>query len=111
VGTSLAGDAWNNRTVLHHERLTERASVDNPLFNQQIGSLVRAAVSFPAPLSSECRPTADGEDAGLWRRQLHWQAPPPSGPAASPTSRKGCPDRSSRSTSTAFGSDENRMMG
>src|SRR6195952_1155483 len=38
VGTSVAGNAWNNRTVLHHERLTERASVNNPLFNQQIDS-------------------------------------------------------------------------
>jgi DHA2 family multidrug resistance protein len=36
VGTSIAGTEWNNRTVLHHARLTERASVDNPLFNQQI---------------------------------------------------------------------------
>jgi DHA2 family multidrug resistance protein len=38
VGTSIAGNAWNNRTVLHHERLTERASINNPLFSQQIDS-------------------------------------------------------------------------
>ena len=37
VGTSLAGNEWNNRTVLHHVRLTEVASVNNPAFNQQIG--------------------------------------------------------------------------
>jgi DHA2 family multidrug resistance protein len=36
IGTSVAGTVWNNRTVLHHERLTEAASVDNPLFNHQI---------------------------------------------------------------------------
>ncbi|MGF6483972.1 DHA2 family efflux MFS transporter permease subunit [Paraburkholderia sp. JPY419] len=36
VGTSIAGTAWNNRTILHHVRLTEQASVDNPLFAQQI---------------------------------------------------------------------------
>ncbi|MDE1181621.1 DHA2 family efflux MFS transporter permease subunit [Paraburkholderia sp.] len=36
VGTSLAGNAWNNRTVLHHERLTEQANVNNPVFNQSI---------------------------------------------------------------------------
>jgi DHA2 family multidrug resistance protein len=29
---------WNNRTILHHVRLTEQASVDNPLFNQSISS-------------------------------------------------------------------------
>ena len=38
VGTSLASAEWNNRTILHHVRLTEQASVDNPVFNQQIGS-------------------------------------------------------------------------
>ncbi len=36
VGTSLAGNAWNNRTVLHHVRLTELANAGNPLFTQQI---------------------------------------------------------------------------
>lgn len=36
VGTSIATNAWNNRTVLHHERLTEQASVDNPVFRQSI---------------------------------------------------------------------------
>src|SRR5580698_9592872 len=38
VGTSIAGNEWNNRTVLHHARLTEQATIDNPLFNQQIDS-------------------------------------------------------------------------
>ncbi|XBS68897.1 DHA2 family efflux MFS transporter permease subunit [Acerihabitans sp. KWT182] len=39
VGTSLAGNAWNNRTILHHARLTEQASIYNPLFNQQIDAI------------------------------------------------------------------------
>lgn len=38
AGTSIAGTVWNDRTVLHHVRLTEQASVDNPLFNQSISS-------------------------------------------------------------------------
>jgi len=38
VGTSIAGNEWNSRTVLHHERLMEQASINNPLFNQQISS-------------------------------------------------------------------------
>ncbi|MEW9584926.1 DHA2 family efflux MFS transporter permease subunit [Paraburkholderia sp. DGU8] len=38
VGTSISGNAWNNRTVLHHARLTELANVNNPLFTQQIDS-------------------------------------------------------------------------
>ncbi|EDZ99228.1 drug resistance transporter, EmrB/QacA subfamily [Burkholderia sp. H160] len=36
VGTSIAGTAWNNRTILHHARLTEQASIDNPSFAQQM---------------------------------------------------------------------------
>jgi MFS transporter, DHA2 family, multidrug resistance protein len=36
VGTSIAGTVWNNRTILHHERLTEAANADNPLFAHQI---------------------------------------------------------------------------
>jgi DHA2 family multidrug resistance protein len=39
MGTSIAGTVWNNRTVLHHARLTEVANVDNPVFNQQIDAL------------------------------------------------------------------------
>ncbi|PCE28712.1 EmrB/QacA family drug resistance transporter [Paraburkholderia acidicola] len=38
VGTSLASNEWNNRTVLHHTRLTEQANANNPLFNHWIDS-------------------------------------------------------------------------
>ena len=34
IGTSIAGTAWNNRTVLHHERLTEVANAFNPDYSQ-----------------------------------------------------------------------------
>ena len=36
VGTSIATNAWNNRTILHHARLTEQASINNPIFVQAI---------------------------------------------------------------------------
>ncbi|MBN3727243.1 DHA2 family efflux MFS transporter permease subunit [Burkholderia sp. Ac-20379] len=39
VGTSLIGNLWNNRTVLHHERLTEQANATNPIYNQSIDSM------------------------------------------------------------------------
>jgi DHA2 family multidrug resistance protein len=39
VGTSIAGTVWNHRTVVHHVRLTEQASIDNPAFNQTIATL------------------------------------------------------------------------
>ncbi|OWT73615.1 MULTISPECIES: DHA2 family efflux MFS transporter permease subunit [unclassified Achromobacter] len=39
VGTSIAGTVWNNRTILHHERLTEAANADNPLFAHQIDTI------------------------------------------------------------------------
>jgi DHA2 family multidrug resistance protein len=38
VGTSIASSAWNNRTILHHVRLTEQATPYNPLFSEHIGS-------------------------------------------------------------------------
>ncbi|CAM2157087.1 DHA2 family efflux MFS transporter permease subunit [Paraburkholderia tropica] len=38
VGTSLIGNAWNDRTILHHVRLTEQASVTNPAFMQSVES-------------------------------------------------------------------------
>lgn len=36
IATSIAATAWNDRTILHHARLTEQASVDNPIFMQQM---------------------------------------------------------------------------
>lgn len=39
VGTSLLSTGWNNRTVLHHERLTEGTSATNPHFVAAIGQL------------------------------------------------------------------------
>ena len=38
VGTSIAGNEWNNRIALHHARLTEQATINNPAFTQQIDS-------------------------------------------------------------------------
>jgi DHA2 family multidrug resistance protein len=38
VGTSLFGNAWDNRIALHHERLTEQANVYNPVFLQSLGT-------------------------------------------------------------------------
>ncbi|WP_242539933.1 DHA2 family efflux MFS transporter permease subunit [Trinickia mobilis] len=38
VGTSIASNEWNNRTILHHVRLTEQASATNPVFTQQMSS-------------------------------------------------------------------------
>jgi len=39
AGTAIASTAWNNRTILHHERLAEQASVNNPAFVQSIQQL------------------------------------------------------------------------
>ena len=39
MGTSIAGTAWNNRTVLHHERLTEVSNAFNPTYAQGLNSL------------------------------------------------------------------------
>ncbi|SDG25759.1 DHA2 family efflux MFS transporter permease subunit [Paraburkholderia phenazinium] len=39
VGTSLAGTGWNNRTILHHARLAEQTSIDNPTFVASLNAL------------------------------------------------------------------------
>ena len=39
VGTSLFSTGWNDRTILHHARLIEQASPNNPLYVQAINSL------------------------------------------------------------------------
>ncbi len=39
VGTSLLSTGWNNRTILHHERLVEQTSVNNPTFTGAIATL------------------------------------------------------------------------
>ncbi|WNC94846.1 DHA2 family efflux MFS transporter permease subunit [Paraburkholderia sp. FT54] len=36
IGTSIANVVWNNRTIFHHEILTQQASPTNPMFNQQL---------------------------------------------------------------------------
>ncbi|MDR5804808.1 DHA2 family efflux MFS transporter permease subunit [Caballeronia sp. LZ001] len=38
AGTSIAGTVWNNRIALHHVRLTEQASIYNPVFMQSAGT-------------------------------------------------------------------------
>ncbi|RFU49430.1 DHA2 family efflux MFS transporter permease subunit [Paraburkholderia sp. DHOC27] len=39
VGTSLASTGWNDRTILHHARLAEQTSVENPLFSGALTAL------------------------------------------------------------------------
>lgn len=38
IGTSLAGVVWNNRTIMHHEILTQQSSPTNPIFNAQMNT-------------------------------------------------------------------------
>ncbi|SOE87797.1 drug resistance transporter, EmrB/QacA subfamily [Burkholderia sp. YR290] len=38
VGTSIAGVVWNNRTIMHHEILTQQSSATNPMFNAQMST-------------------------------------------------------------------------
>lgn len=39
VGTSLATTIWNDRAVLHHARLVEQASPNNPVYNAALASI------------------------------------------------------------------------
>jgi DHA2 family multidrug resistance protein len=42
VGTSLAATGWNDRTILHHARLAEQTSVNNPTFTLSLDALQNA---------------------------------------------------------------------
>ncbi|PUA19171.1 DHA2 family efflux MFS transporter permease subunit [Glaciimonas sp. PCH181] len=61
AGTAIASTAWNDRTVLHHARLAEQASVNNPTFVENIASLHstlgltmdQAYASFEATLNAQ----------------------------------------------------------
>jgi DHA2 family multidrug resistance protein len=48
IGTSIFTTAWDHRTILHHARLAEQASVYNPLFNQAVTHLRALGMSVPA---------------------------------------------------------------
>ena len=39
AATAIAGTAWSNRSILHHSRLMDQASINNPNFVESIGSL------------------------------------------------------------------------
>jgi DHA2 family multidrug resistance protein len=39
VGTSLISTGWNDRTILHHARLAEQSSVNNPAYASAIAQL------------------------------------------------------------------------
>ena len=39
VGTSLVSTGWNDRTILHHARLAEQTSVNNPTFTGALDAL------------------------------------------------------------------------
>jgi DHA2 family multidrug resistance protein len=39
IGTSVIGNVWNNRMILHHSRLTEQANLGNPIYTQQIDAM------------------------------------------------------------------------
>ncbi|VVE27783.1 DHA2 family efflux MFS transporter permease subunit [Pandoraea terrigena] len=43
VGTSLVATGWNDRTVLHHARLAEQASINHPAFVDTLDKLQTAA--------------------------------------------------------------------
>jgi DHA2 family multidrug resistance protein len=39
VGTSLIATGWNDRTILHHARLAEQSSMNNPAYTSAIAQL------------------------------------------------------------------------
>jgi len=62
VGTSLATTAWNDRAVLHHARLIERASPEDPLYGAALDQ-IQSAMHL-----------TQGQAAAYFERTLNLQA-------------------------------------
>jgi DHA2 family multidrug resistance protein len=65
VGTSLFSTGWNDRTILHHARLTEQASINNPLFLGVINSLQSTLGGGPGRALAFFERTLNGQAAML----------------------------------------------
>jgi DHA2 family multidrug resistance protein len=72
VGTSLASTGWNNRTILHHARLAEQTSVDNPTFMSALDSLHSSVGGSPAQAMAYFEHSLNTQAAMLGLNDIFW---------------------------------------
>jgi len=72
AGTSIASTVWNNRSILHHARLTEQASVDNPLFTGSLGLMQSTLGINPQQALGRFEQTVLTQSAMLGLNDVFW---------------------------------------
>ncbi|GGC90162.1 DHA2 family efflux MFS transporter permease subunit [Undibacterium terreum] len=72
ASTAIVSTMWNNRTILHHSRLTEQASIYNSTFLDSIGNL-QSAVGLPLQQAyAKFESTLNTQAAMLGLNDIFW---------------------------------------
>ncbi|WP_322049563.1 DHA2 family efflux MFS transporter permease subunit [Paraburkholderia sp. J67] len=72
VGTSLGANEWYDRTVVHHARLTEQATPENPAFTQFLDFLAKWAHLDTAAAHATFGQLVDTQAAMLGLNDVFW---------------------------------------
>jgi MFS transporter, DHA2 family, multidrug resistance protein len=72
VGTSLISTGWNDRTILHHARLIEQASVNNPTFVDAVGNLQTTLGASPSKALAFFETSLNAQATMLGLNDIFW---------------------------------------
>jgi MFS transporter, DHA2 family, multidrug resistance protein len=72
VGTSLVTTGWNDRTILHHARLIDQASVNNPTFVDAINGLQTTLGASPQKALAFFEASLNTQAAMLGINDIFW---------------------------------------
>ncbi|MCA8078864.1 DHA2 family efflux MFS transporter permease subunit [Burkholderia cepacia] len=72
VGTSLIATGWNDRTILHHARLAEQSSVNNPAYTSAIAQLQATLGGGTDQAATFFERTLNAQAAMLALNDLFW---------------------------------------
>jgi len=72
AGTAIASTAWNNRSILHHARLSEQASVLNPQFVDSQGLMQSALGVNPQQALASFERSVVTQSAMLGLNDIFW---------------------------------------
>ncbi|WP_175890783.1 DHA2 family efflux MFS transporter permease subunit [Burkholderia cepacia] len=72
VGTSLIATGWNDRTILHHARLAEQSSVNNPTYTSAIAQLQATLGGGTDQAATFFERTLNAQAAMLALNDLFW---------------------------------------
>ena len=72
AATAIASTAWNNRSILHHARLTETANVNNPAFLDSLAQLQSTLGVNPQQAYARFEQTVVMQSAMLGLNDIFW---------------------------------------